>query len=345
MHGQKPRLLICVGEFVEGAGQSRVVLEEVQHLNDRYEITIASNLIVWNSPINATLEHLKEGRNTVAAALHLRSIIRRHDIVHCHDSLVTMLIAATASKPWVVTAHGIAPIRLRSTMLNRLQGAITLLAYPILYRRATELVAISPYIRDWLISHARKSTTLIPNGAPPVSKQVERRAPTSPTLLYVGEISRRKGLKDLIRSAALLPSDVNLTLVGRGDISQFRRFETDSGASISYLGLVTDSQLSDLYEQATCVISASYWEGFGLPIVEGFAHGTPALVRNSTNMRNLILDSSAGKLFNTIDQIPLLLREIIDQWAQLHSHALDYARHHSWEDTFEQYHRLFQNLI
>lgn len=345
MHGQRPRLLICVGEFIEGAGQSRVVCEEVQHLSDRYEITIASNSIVWQSPIDAKLENLRETRGTLNATEHLRRIIKRSDLVHCHDSLAMMLIAATESKPWVVTSHGIAPIRLRSNPANRIKGAVTLVTYPLLYRRATKLVAISPYIQEWLVRHIRRTPILIPNGAPKVPTFAARHMPSNPTLLYVGEISHRKGITDLIRAAALLPHNATLTLVGRGDITEFQNASDSSGASIKPLGLVSDAQLHELYQHATCVVSASYWEGYGLPIVEGFANGAPALVRNNTNMRNLILDSKAGRFFNDVEQIPSLLNEIVAHWQHLSSNALVYARSHSWDRTFDQYDQLFESLL
>lgn len=304
MNHRKPKLLICVGEFIEGAGQSRVVYEEAQHLSDRYRITIVADSIRWNSPIEANLEDLGGSISSKSGTGSLRKIANSSDLVHCHDSLKMMTTVASSSRPWVVTSHGIAPVRLRSTPLGQVKGAVTRVAYPFLYRRATELVAISPYIQDWLERNVKRTAVLIPNGAAPPLDPTKRQKPSAPSLLYVGEISRRKGIADLIQASSLLPAGVKINLVGVGDITQFHDQTGSSGASVEHFGLVSDTRLHDLYFESACVISASFWEGYGLPIVEGFSHGTPALARNSTNMRNLLLESKAGRLFNEVNQIP-----------------------------------------
>ena len=345
MSGRKPKLLISVGEFIEGAGQSRVVNEEVRYLSDRYRITIVADSIRWSSPIEASLEDIGDVDSSDRGAGMLRRIISSSDLVHCHDSLKMMATVASMSKPWVVTSHGIAPIRLRSTASNKVKGAVTQVAYPLLYRRATELVAISPYIKEWLARNARRNAVLIPNGAPPLLDSAKRQKPSTANLLYVGEISRRKGITDLVRAASLLPVGSKMKLAGVGDIAQFRDTSDGTGASVEHFGLVSDAHLQHLYQSATCLISASFWEGYGLPVVEGFSYGTPALVRNSTNLRNLVLDSQAGRLFDEVNQIPRLFDEILHDWEVLSANALNYARSHSWVRTFDEYHQLFSGLL
>src|SRR5205823_14067275 len=91
-------------------------------------------------------------------------ILKGFDLIHCHDSLGLMAAAVLTSKPVVVTSHGIAPIRLRDSFRSRLEGLVTLAAYPHLYRRASAVVAISAYIAAWLKGFADVEPTVIRNG-------------------------------------------------------------------------------------------------------------------------------------------------------------------------------------
>ena len=345
MNTVKPNLLIAVGEFLEGAGQSRVVHEEVLHLCERFNITVVADSIVWSSDIDATLEDLSSSTNVVHSVKRLRELIKGADVVHCHDSLKMMSVTAFSAKPWIVTSHGIAPFWLRRNVKEMAKGVITNLCYPLLYRKATKLVAISPYIEGWLRRYTRRDVVLIANGAPASPDSIGRRAPAKPTLLYVGEISRRKGIRDLAKAARLLHKGVTIEIVGVGDITKFLHPDEVLMATVNVRGFVSDAELESLYKNATCVISASHWEGYGLPLMEGFARGTPALARKSTNLTCLVHDSGAGRLFGSVREIPNCLDEIIGDWEKLSVNAQNFARAHSWEDAFKQYEDLLQGLI
>jgi len=322
-----------------------VVQEEVRNLSDQFEITVVADSIEWNSDIAARLEDLSTSTGLVRSIRRLRELIEDSDVVHCHDSLKMMSVTALSSKPWVVTSHGIAPFWLRKNFIEMTKGVVTNLCYPILYRRASRLVAISPYIQSWLHRYTRRDPVLIANGAEVASDATKRHAPSTPTLLYVGEISRRKGLQDLARAVRLMPSNVTMDIVGVGDVARFFRLDETQSATVNFHGFVSDAELRTLYEGATCVFSASLWEGYGLPVMEGFARGTPALVRRTTNLTNLVIDSDAGKFFETIYEIPSRLDEIIEDWERLSVNAQTFARAHTWENAFAQYRELLLGLI
>ncbi|MES1146929.1 MAG: glycosyltransferase family 1 protein, partial [Solimonas sp.] len=53
---------------------------------------------------------------------------------------------------------------------------------------------------------------------------------------------------------------------------------------IVFTGRISDEYLASLYRGAVCLVFPSFYEGFGLPIVEAFACGTPVITSNTTSM-------------------------------------------------------------
>jgi len=257
-----------------------------------------------------------------------------------------MLAARAAHKPFVVTSYGIAPIRLRSSLRSKVEGQITLAAYPHLYRSANAVVAISGYIATWLRGFAGVNAKLIPLGVSGVKASGSSR-PSTKNLLYVGEISARKGIRDLIEGLPYTPEDVTLDLVGRGSPKQFlsgiRRLHL--AGRVRFHGVLEQPALADAYASAFCTCTASFWEGFGLPILEGFSFGRPSIVRAQGGMLEQIQQSGAGCTFESTDEIGRYVDVVSDNWLELSTRAMEFATIHSWRETFRAYGDLFRSLI
>ncbi len=108
-------------------------------------------------------------------------------------------------------------------------------------------------------------------------------------VLFVGQLGRQKnedGLLAAFRSAKernLVPATMRLALAG--DDSQAAagtRAAIRNAASVSMLGTVSDDDLVHLYRGAVCLALPSFVEGYGLPVQEAMACGTPALVSRGT---------------------------------------------------------------
>lgn len=112
-----------------------------------------------------------------------------------------------------------------------------------------------------------------------------------PFLLYLGTIQPRKNLVRLVEAFARLPRDlagVDLALVGgtgwlAGDI--FRRVG-DLGLQdrVHFVGYAPDEDLPALLSAAECLVMPSLYEGFGLPVLEAMACGTPVICSNASSL-------------------------------------------------------------
>jgi glycosyltransferase involved in cell wall biosynthesis len=89
-----------------------------------------------------------------------------------------------------------------------------------------------------------------------------------PTLLTVATKGKRKNLETAI--AAAKEAGVELWVAGRGEWPA----STDL---VKFLGCVDDEELASLYARATAFLFPSHYEGFGLPVLEAMACGTPVI--------------------------------------------------------------------
>ena len=342
----RPTLAVCIGAF-EGGGQGTVVEQELLHLADRFRITLFAERIDRPVPNGVESVVLPTWSPFPRPSPRAVATLGRFDLVHCLDSLGYMACARRSGRPWVVTALGICPPRYRSSARSKVEGTVTLAAYPALYRRASAVVAISGYLGQWVNEFAAVDAEVVPLGVVAVDGTIRDRPPERERLLYVGEISDRKGIHDLMEGLVATPASVGLDLVGRGDIDRFRSVASVAGLAdrVRFLGSLPDDDLHRLYGSCFAVCSASHWEGFGLPVLEGFAHARPAIVRDQGGMREQVTESGAGACFVTADQLPRCVDEVRANWRTFSAAGRAYALDHPWSATFDRYERLFRRVL
>ncbi|MEO8159169.1 MAG: glycosyltransferase family 4 protein [Betaproteobacteria bacterium] len=131
-----------------------------------------------------------------------------------------------------------------------------------------------------------------------------------PRFLCVGRVTASKGILPLLERFAALP-EYDITVVGDGDLrarleQQFAQFP-----NIRFLGLIPQSELTVLYRHATALVFPSLApETFGLSIVEAFACGTPAIVRDAGGSRELVDATGGGIVYRTDDELVQALRQL-----------------------------------
>lgn len=110
----------------------------------------------------------------------------------------------------------------------------------------------------------------------------------SPFVLSVGTLEPRKNVARLIEAYLgldqALRSDTSLVLVGDGGWKQQEVFTAERPESVRRLGKVEERDLVALYNAASVVAYPSLVEGFGLPVVEAMACGTPVLTSNVSSL-------------------------------------------------------------
>ena len=110
-------------------------------------------------------------------------------------------------------------------------------------------------------------------------------------ILVVGSLVPHKNIKTIITAFDLLTksnNDIHLVFAGnRGwhnDADLLIEKNKMYGNLIHILDSVTDSQLDVLYENCYCLVQASFYEGFGLPVVEALQHSKPVISSNGGSL-------------------------------------------------------------
>lgn len=129
--------------------------------------------------------------------------------------------------------------------------------------------------------------------------------------LFIGTKQPRKNLDRLIQATGQLP-DANLVVVGK-TWSQFRQSSVISHqSSVIELGFVPDEDIPPLMLGSQALVLPSLYEGFGIPVAEAMAVGTPVAVSKVSSLPEIVGD--AGILIDPYDVNNLVngLKQILD---------------------------------
>ena len=197
--------------------------------------------------------------------------------------------------PDVVTIHDI----LFETHPDLFEGAFSDRSVALIRRsarRAAIVLTVSEFSRSALVERYRLSPAKVivtpngvdrdafrPMGAEPPGIR-ERYRLDGPFVLSVGRIEPRKNLPRLIRAFSRargrLGSGIRLVIAGQEDFRSrevFQEAERQTEGSVLFLGAVPDPDLPALYNLAEALTYPSLVEGFGIPVLEAMACGTPVL--------------------------------------------------------------------
>lgn len=122
---------------------------------------------------------------------------------------------------------------------------------------------------------------------------------TNPYILFVGTIQPRKNITTLIDAFNEFSKnhpEFELKIVGKkgwmySDI--LLKIENSPVSNkIVYLGFVEDAELVSLYKTAYATVLPSFYEGFGLPILEAMSYGSPVIASNNSSLPEVTGDAA-----------------------------------------------------
>jgi glycosyltransferase involved in cell wall biosynthesis len=173
-------------------------------------------------------------------------------------------------------------------------------------------------------------------------------------LLYVGNLLPHKNLLSLLDALAILRRRRRARLVIRGEGQPAyaravrERVETLGLANaVSFQGYATWGALRDLYAGAACLVLPSLREGFGLPVLEAMACGTPVITSSTSSLPEVGGDAALRvDAHDAIDLSDAMYRVLTDTHLRedLRERGLKWVRGFSWRRTAEQMSRLLDEV-
>ncbi len=202
------------------------------------------------------------------------------DVLHCP----TFRGPFRARGPLVVTVHDLAVLR-HPEWFNRWTATYSRLAVPRVVRAATRVIAVSEFTKRELVALLELdpgTIHVVPNAVEDVFTPDGPRA-EGDYVLAVGTLEPRKNLARIAQAV-----DGELRVVGArgwGNVTP--------PPNVTWREGVSDEELAALYRGAHCLVYASLYEGFGIPVAEALACGCPVVTSVGSPMAELAGDDAA----------------------------------------------------
>jgi len=245
----------------------------------------------------------------------------------------------------VLTVHDLSPLEYPEWFRGSFATWYRLFL-PILIRRVHKVFTPSEYVKQKVIRRfGIGNVTVTPNGVNhslfhPDARQVMFDLPKR-YVLFVGSLEPRKNLHLLLQTWNEIKDEFKetwLIITGvRGSV--FRPLNVSQAAErVRFLGYVEDEVLAGLYANATMFVLPSQDEGFGLPVLEAMASGTPVIASDGGALPEIV--DEAGVIFCLSNPMGLSnsLKECLSNGklrSELGERGLARAKQFSWQTSAE----------
>ncbi|MGZ4874240.1 MAG: glycosyltransferase family 4 protein [Candidatus Angelobacter sp.] len=179
-------------------------------------------------------------------------------------------------------------------------------------------------------------------------------------VLHVGELSHRKNIPTLLRAVAHLRAlgkwgDRQLVLAGTeapGMIGADEIHETilqlELSESVVLTGRVADEYLPGLYAQASLLVMPSLYEGFGFPVLESMAAGTPVVASNISSLPEVAGDAAILVSPHEVEGLANAIADVLFNpgvAAELRSKGLSRAQQFNWQRTAAETIQVYRSVV
>ncbi len=179
-------------------------------------------------------------------------------------------------------------------------------------------------------------------------------------VLYVGGVNWNKNLPTLVKACHKI--SVNLIIVGQealGDQLNLNHIESQSfkevlsliknDSHIKRLGFVPTSELSVIYNLATVYVQPSFYEGFGLPVLEALSCGTPVICGHNSSLSEIGSNVALFTDITSVDNLASKISEVMD-WSKVErdrqsQSGVAQARKFSWEKTAKETIEVYKKVL
>lgn len=272
-------------------------------------------------------------------------------------------------RPFVVTVHDMIMHLLPGEVY--IKSKLHYLAYKLNFgdcKRAKRIIVPSQSTKNDLVNHLHFDPAKIvitpegseakfrPHSEAEITAVRQKLKLPERFLLFVSRWERYKGLPALLQAYDQLKKthpDLGLVVLGKPDkahpeIEALVRSKQAANPNIITPGFVTDEDLAALYSAATVYVHPSWYEGFGIMILEAFASGVPVVTSNVSSLPEVV--GEAGLLIDPKNPtaIAAAVEKILadSKFAEeLKAKGLARVKEFSWAKMAEQTLAVYQQVL
>jgi len=288
--------------------------------------------------------------NSLAALCH-RRCFDHLDLLHFPEPKI--LYGRKPRVPFVLTIHDVMPLlfphlfpkksylMMRHFLSRYLKEAAAVVA--VSHQTSHDLTALFPFCEN--------KVTVIPCSLLPKERVIEQKK--EPLLFYIGSFEPRKNLEGIIKAFGIIKErgyPHRLVIAGQEErMNQLPHHLMEKWKSdIVLLGYISEEEKGALFQKAALFIWPSFYEGFGIPLLEAMASGTPIVTSNSSAPKEITADAALCVDPKDPKEIADAMEQILSSQVQsqnLIEAGLKRAQDFSLELFRDKYLSLYQNIL
>jgi glycosyltransferase involved in cell wall biosynthesis len=169
-------------------------------------------------------------------------------------------------------------------------------------------------------------------------------------IIFVGRLSKEKGIKSLIRLSEILPKNIHLVIVGSGPLENEIKKTAKDHTNIDFLGYLPKNKVIPLIRGSFALIQPSLAEGISTTMLEAMACKIPIIASNVGGNKELVINDENGFLVN-----PESINEINEKIIELSENKIlvknfgqkssELIKNFEWVNIGKKYLELYESLL
>ncbi|NOQ65639.1 MAG: glycosyltransferase [Desulfobacterales bacterium] len=285
--GNMMRIMHILPELEEGGVERHVLMLSGQQEEEGHKVYVVSAGGKLVSQLAKKVfhicfpVHIKNPLVAIYCAVRLALLVRKNkiDIIHAHSRVpawIAMFTRKFTGTPYIITAHGYFSTQAKWIYIP--------------YRKANTVICVSKAVQNGMKNCFAGNTVVVRNGMPVVNKTWKGSGGSRVNFLFVGRLTRLKGLQDIINVLSSIESNWELNVIGDGPLRKELESMTESlklKDKIIFHGFREDPD--EWMERSDCLLFSSYIEGMPLTLARAIQIGIPVIASDIEPIREMAL--------------------------------------------------------
>ena len=315
---------------------------------------------IYTQQLVKSLQSLKIS-NFSCQLVENKSMIGDSDLIHYpFFDLFFLTLPLKKTKPTVVTIHDVIPLIFPEHFPPGIRGNLKFQIQKFSLKNTKAIITDSENSKKDLfkyLNYPKDKIHVVPLAPAkefkPIMAKNKYQLPEK-FILYVGDVNYNKNIPGLIKALAGLKEKMSLVLVGKAFKDESLKETQEILQLISLLKLekkvirldwVSSEDLVGIYNLATVYCQPSFYEGFGLPVLEAMACGCPVVAAKTSSLSEIC--GSAAVMVDPYDINDMIrgLGQALNRREELIKKGLLQAKKFSWQKTAQQTYEVYQKVV